>query len=448
MIGPRLAAAAHDGGREADAVVLAQRRHAACCRARWHRPPPRPTRSTGRGRRSIVTCAEAAAHAADDGVGEVDQPLHDAGLDHQLAGQDEERDRHQRERVDRVHHAGGSRLKSTSLTMRPATAPNAERERERHAEQRDAEEHEHDEEAHSASCLIPVATADRRRGHGPSSAIHSEVQRAECAPADRPTRHDEPARRWPRPTPSSRPTGRCAMRADSQATSSMSARRRSAPSARASAPRSARGKRATTISMPICDAGADAERDRKEDRPDESQARRSRRPSRASCSSRSAARPAPTRRRPSRAISAHDDPAGGGVERRQRERQRPQRAAGPRHRRPASDGAVVHRRPPPAQPPAFLTSRQHAGRRASAPTRFLMSSTTPAVALRIASRSAGRHLGRTACPSSAARPAPSASALAAAARCAATALAHRGLIDLAGAPAAAPRTSSCWPPPR
>ena len=49
--------------------------------------------------------AEAAADVADERVGEVHQPLGDAAPAHQLAGEDEERHRHQRERVHAVHHA-------------------------------------------------------------------------------------------------------------------------------------------------------------------------------------------------------------------------------------------------------------------------------------------------------------------------------------------------------
>ena len=47
---------------------------------------------------------ESAAHPADDRLGEIEDPVGDAGRVHQVAHQDEQRRREQRKRIDRHRH--------------------------------------------------------------------------------------------------------------------------------------------------------------------------------------------------------------------------------------------------------------------------------------------------------------------------------------------------------
>jgi hypothetical protein len=112
-----------------------------------------------------VAHAQAAADVADQAVGEADDPLRDAAVEHQLAGEDEERDRQEGEDLHPADHllehdgdrqAGGEDGRDRRQ---------ADRERDRHAE------HEQDDEA------------DREDGQ-----FHGDGPCAARAPSTRPAR--------------------------------------------------------------------------------------------------------------------------------------------------------------------------------------------------------------------------------------------------------------------
>jgi hypothetical protein len=75
----------------------------------------------------MVTWARPPRTRPTIGVGQIDQALHHAGLEHQFARQDEERDGHQRKRVDRTHHARRQQVEIDIADGQPATTPAAPR---------------------------------------------------------------------------------------------------------------------------------------------------------------------------------------------------------------------------------------------------------------------------------------------------------------------------------
>ena len=96
-----------------------------------------------------VDQSEAAADEADEHLGEIDQALGEPALGHDAAGQDEERDREQREVVGAVGHLEHHRLERDVDPQRREDGSEPERVRNRHAqraqgrEAADEDEHVH-----------------------------------------------------------------------------------------------------------------------------------------------------------------------------------------------------------------------------------------------------------------------------------------------------------------
>jgi hypothetical protein len=158
---PEIGGRRDDRGREADPVDLRELAHEDRReRARVGDRRARDRRHAGAGEHRDLR--EPAGDAADEGVGELDQPLSQATADHQLAGKHEERDRHQREGVDRVHHALRQHVEIDAAHGERDERREAEREGERHPEQRDDEEARKDGRAHSAASSCRSGCPERR----------------------------------------------------------------------------------------------------------------------------------------------------------------------------------------------------------------------------------------------------------------------------------------------
>ena len=102
--------------------------------------------------------SEAAVQTPDQGVGEVNETLEDAGADHELARQHEKRDGHQRKAVYGIHHPLRQNRQPEVGVHQAADRGEPEREGERHADQREQKEDADDDDGHvcDSTCHVEL----------------------------------------------------------------------------------------------------------------------------------------------------------------------------------------------------------------------------------------------------------------------------------------------------